>query len=141
MIKQGGESMAMHRVVIDVPTKLLTPLIELVEGEGGVVIKLSTDEAPQPTKKTCRYMNGIRNKGISGEALILKTLTNGPVEQKVIETAFKDLNFASSTATSRLTKLRQEKKVQRRTDGLWELTMFEGVKATKEALAKTQKRK
>ena len=53
-----------------------------------------------------RYVGGRRNKGIDGEELVLKVLSNHWTKLSVVESAFKRYGFAQKSANSRLSKMK-----------------------------------
>lgn len=109
--------MSMYELHLQVPTKLLTTILELIEGEG-ILVKMAVlpaDEKRKP-RKPRHYANGARLKGIDGRQLILKTLSSGPKSLTDVMSAFVTHGFAPSSASSRLSQLRAKGEITRLAD-------------------------
>jgi hypothetical protein len=64
-----------------------------------------------------RFVNGMRNKGISGPDLVLQILDTGPASKEEIESVMDEHHFARSSSSSLLSKLQKSEQIVRRPDG------------------------
>lgn len=78
---------------------------------------------PPVLGKTLRYANGKRNKGISGQALMLQVLTEAGRAMDIheINDAFVARGFADRSASPLLSQLMHQGLVERRAKGVWAL--------------------
>lgn len=91
-----------YRMTIEVPTRLLTTVHQVLEGECRIV------EAAKPVNGTNHkskfYVGGKKFKGIRGEDLVFKTIDElgGGASTFEITEAFKRNSFSESSVTSRI---------------------------------------
>jgi hypothetical protein len=116
--------MATFDLHLRVPTRLLTPLIELVEGDGGIVlgmVELTKEDRKKGARKHTTYANGKRFKGISGSDLAMQVLTatGKPTHYGVIQAVFERNGFAKNSTAAALSVLKSEKKVINPAPGIW----------------------
>ena len=96
------------------------PLILEVVAKSATLVGVSVVkevEPKPPGKKSFHYANGLRNKGISGENLILELIKSGPVSFELIKDKFFEKGFASNSASAALSALRSKKIADRKADG------------------------
>ncbi len=90
--------------------------------------KLEEPQQPPVVQKAplnggSRYAGGVRNKGISGEQLVIDSLLNSPKPLRTDELAqiFVNRGFARTSASSLLSIMRTGKKVTQDLAGRWTL--------------------
>lgn len=93
-----------------VPPKLVGTIVELMDGEG-IIVSMN----PYVDKKSAprRYLNGKKNKGISGIDAVIAILTDHKKLQydKIGKLMQSKHNFAPSTASPVLSKMVKAKKI------------------------------
>ena len=100
-----------YSVVLHVSEKRLGTLLDAIAGSATLISATATTEVIETravsTGDTHHYVNGKRNKGISGEDLILKTLasSNKVFTTVEIENAFVQHGFAGKSYSPPLSKL------------------------------------
>lgn len=68
------------------------------------------------------YVGGIKNKGVTGEELVLKTIESyGPVTQDEMASVFVEHKFAPNSARATLSKVKKYGKITRDIDGKYHL--------------------
>lgn len=94
-----GETMSKQfEVTFLIDASRLTTITELVAGECTL---LGMKEVEHKRKVKRGFVGGKRNKGISGEKLLLQTLKDrGPSQLSDVRLHFKNLGFAFATAAS-----------------------------------------
>lgn len=105
--------MAHNIYLTNVPTRLISTILELVEGEG---IAATVDGKQQQKEMKRHYVNGRRNKGITGRDLVLRSLdeNDGRVMVKALEKIFTNHGFAAASYSSVVTNLEKQEKLVRR---------------------------
>ena len=97
-----------------VPTKLVGTIIELLEGEG-VIVSMVPNNDKTKRGKNQRYADGKRNKGIAAPEAVLAILNESKVALTVPQIGklmASKHNFAESSASSTVSRLRKEKKIK-----------------------------
>ena len=95
---------------LEVPSKLVGTIIELLDGEG---ILVSVEPVVDKPKKVTRYAGGKRNKGISAVGLIVECLTKSKVlNMSQLRAFFTDRGFSENSVHPSLSKLVQDKRVK-----------------------------
>jgi hypothetical protein len=103
-----------------VPTKLVGPIVELVEEGEGIIVTM-TPHSETSGKKTPRYVDGKRNKGISANELVLQTLVTGPTTYEQLAQRFVDKGFAKTSLSPTLSRLIKDKQVIESSKGFFSL--------------------
>jgi hypothetical protein len=115
--------MKYYHIHLRVPTRLVTTLLELVEREDITVLDSPFKEAAiaPSSKRTPHYVNGKRNKGISGRDLVLASLKTSPsgLTDEELERIFTDRGFSPNSAGPNTSKLREEGVIWRSIGGKW----------------------
>jgi hypothetical protein len=116
--------MTKYEIVIHCFSKELSTILPVLEGSCQIItLKQVGPDTPAARQRIGpRYANGVRNKGISGDALMLEILSKTPMSLKQISTVFKQRGFAEKTASPILSKLTKAKKVTRMGSGSYTLT-------------------
>jgi hypothetical protein len=93
-------------VLLHVESRRLATVLEALSGSATLVSVTTTTmpDAPTPKEPAVRYHHGRRNKGISGEELVLKVLAecNGLASFSKFAEAFKLHSFAPNSASPAL---------------------------------------
>lgn len=123
-----------YTVTLSVGVTALPILIGAIQQSKGIAlvgVVMSTDApAPAPASahvyapvsETHRYVGGLRNKGITGVALLLELLADGkPRTVQQLTRGFKLRGFAESSAQSSASKAMSAKKVHRLPNGSYAL--------------------
>jgi len=79
-----------------------------------LITKEIPGEIPGEKKSKHSYVNGIKNKGITGENLVLSKL---PATKEILEEAFVKQGFAASSAGSTASRLFTKGKIKRDKNG------------------------
>lgn len=120
------------KMTIIIPTEIVGCVLEVLKDCGTMVSLIPAEEESPPAPawlpfpplppllRKPRYVNGMRNKGIPAEDLVLEILSNGTVHStQSISKLFVARGFASSSATATLSKLNRMGKISRTSDGNW----------------------
>lgn len=87
----------------------LPTILQVVQGHATLLnCQQTADQMPQSpdsSRKSFRYANGQRNKGITGQALLLRCLSEAKTSRPLIEQAFKSAGFSKSSLSPVLSKL------------------------------------
>lgn len=113
--------------------EMLQTVLAVIKDDPGVTL-VSCGPSPEeakpaaPDRKQMHYVGGVRNKGISGQALVLRALTNaaGPQTLSQIERVLTSWNppFSAQTATPILSKLRARGIIEAITDAATGITGY-----------------
>jgi hypothetical protein len=113
-LRQTGGS-GMIKIMFDmhlrVPHERVSTIIDVLEGACEVVMIEQCTPALEEKKKVTHYMNGMRNKGISGEALLIELLKNGGKTKVELALGFAQRGFAKSSVSPMVSKAVQSGKV------------------------------
>jgi hypothetical protein len=106
-----------YAVLLHVRATQLSTVIQVLEKSAVLVSVTPTtpDQTQPPEKKTFRYANGVRFKGISGRDLVLQILTanNGLCDNEQLEKAFVKAGFAKDSYSGPISYLITEGRVRR----------------------------
>lgn len=114
------KSDTVYRVVCDVPGASLTTVLGVLEGSATIVKLEPVGDAPAPAKMNGhRYAGGRRNKGISGQDLVLKVCRayRRPVSVEEMRAEFVKAGFAESSWSPVVSKLEVAKRIERGDNG------------------------
>jgi len=109
--------MKTYDLCVRVPAKTVGTILETLEGEVELLSVKATVEYHQ--HKTMRYANGRRNKGITGKALALDLLKQGPLTTAELKRAFELKGFAPQSSSPALSELLTEGKIKRTDTGVY----------------------
>jgi hypothetical protein len=115
--------MKYFQMTLRVSAKNLTTVMEVVAGAADLLElkQLAGDEPEEgPKKKNFSYANGQRNKGITGEELILQSLQKGALGSDAMCNVFASRGFAGHSFHAAASKLAKEGKIIKNGKG-WEL--------------------
>lgn len=97
-----------------VPDHLLGTLIDMIHKHQGCVFLDSKVQQEGEVKSVAsRYKNGSRDKGISGEDLLLQSLKNGPKCLDQLQDIFEARGFARSTPAALVSQMARANKIKR----------------------------
>jgi hypothetical protein len=130
--------MRVYRIVLACDGSKLSTLLDLIEGEEGIrLVNVSdfADPAPLPPSppppippaprsppvSTSRFAGGVKNKGISGDALVLETLRSGPASLADLKRVFTNSKYAPSSTGTYVARLLKDGKIVRRGTGIYAL--------------------
>jgi hypothetical protein len=125
--------MATYRMTLLVGSGSLATLLSLIEGSKDIKLASVTDFADAPPlppsppppsrvpqiltqeKNTTAsgFVGGRRNKGVSGEQLILETLRSGPANLDELRHVFANRGFAAASASPYVSKMLRAGSIQR----------------------------
>lgn len=115
--------MTVYAVLFHVDDKKLATVLGALQGSAQLVSVTPTEvEAPKATKEQY-YVGGKRNKGISGQDLVLKVLGSAkrPFTNEELGKAFIENGFAEHSYSPSLTELVRAEKVVSAGRGTWAL--------------------
>ena len=101
-----------YSIHVVVPTRLVGSVLELINGEGEVLHVEPFQAPPSRSKRSRRYLGGVKDKGVTGRALVLETLKDKPASRDELIAAFKAKGFAPSSCSSTLSALRAQDAVR-----------------------------
>jgi hypothetical protein len=106
-----------YLVTLHVGEKELPTILGAIAGSAKLVSVTPTEEAKaeKPTARDFHYVDNKRNKGISGEDLLLQTLGKEPrvFHVKEIEAAFEKHRFSGNSVSPILHRLLAAEKIRR----------------------------
>jgi hypothetical protein len=106
----------MHEIRLLIPSKIISPIVELVESEGGRLLGMTASKEVVKTNGEGRYEDGAHDKGITAKDFVLTVLADGPKTTREIETAFANKahpKFADSTPSATLSEMVKKKILDR----------------------------
>lgn len=104
-----------YSVLLHVSDKDLSTVLAVIKEAGTLVSVTATTKE----EKQSRYVNGTRNKGISGEKLLLKILSDAKRDMNIkeIQKAFEADGFSGNSVSPTATRLIRGGKILRRSNG------------------------
>lgn len=112
-------------VVLRVAEDKLPLILDTIRGSCELVETKA--EAVAPPRRKPRYMNGRKNKGVSGESLLIELVTAyGRIHEDDLRSKFVERGFAPASASSTATKMRSAGLVERDPAGYWHLKNVNG---------------
>jgi hypothetical protein len=84
-------------------------------------VRASGIEKPALPKPT-RFVNGKKNKGVSGENLVIETLRSGSADLSELKRVFTHRGFAPTSASPTLSRMMRDGEVERGPHGRFKLT-------------------
>jgi hypothetical protein len=133
--------MATYRMILAVDSRALATMVSLVEGSPDVKLLGVTDFAdpaplpPSPPapivhetlsspkiKTSPRFAGGKKNKGVSGENLVIETLRSGSSDLSELKRVFTHRGFAPTSASPTLSRMIRDGDVERGPHGRFQLT-------------------
>jgi hypothetical protein len=96
----------MYRVVADVPSESLTTVMQVIEGAARIIKVEPVESAARSASSKRGYVGGKRNKGISGDDLLLKCLrgSKSPISADQLRSAFEKHGFSPNSLSPTLSK-------------------------------------
>jgi hypothetical protein len=121
-----------HNLELTITTSahMLPHILQVIEGCAQIVKVVAIPTPDLPTQNTMteaqtpkkRYTNGFRNKGISGEELLLQILANKkPVHYDIIVNQFVSNGFARNSASPVISRLLKENRIIRPSAGIYQI--------------------
>lgn len=106
-----------YKVTIEVPAAMVGVVIDVLNGEG-VLMSVEPVQPVQDSKRGSRYVNGIRNKGMSAADLIMSTLeAKHSASGAELEVAFAQHGFSRTSVSPSVARAIRAGKIVRRRDG------------------------
>lgn len=98
-------------------------LVEEVLRGTGTAIEIEADRGKPHIRSKSRvhYVNGMRNKGISGNDAVLERIKASPATREELRDNLVQHGFAGSSLNPLISRLLREKKVMRQRDGKYVL--------------------
>jgi hypothetical protein len=131
--------MATYRVVLAVDSHALATMMSLVEGSQDVKLvnvsdfadpaplppsppaPVSHDTLASPKIKSPRFIGGRKNKGVSGENLVIETLRSGSADLSELRRVFTHRGFAPTSASPTVSKMLRDGDIERGAHGRFRL--------------------